>query len=257
MKAQGLSIRLLVTVVSSLPCYSAAISASVNLASGPANSITQPGTISLSATAPIGGFSATATVNWGSYSLNANANCGGTTVCGALGNADFSDSITILDKSGILRALSGISTSLDNGDGVANSHFTFGSFSAQLLSFTYLGDICPCSQAFSAGQAIKFTGGGNVNSQDSAPGDPNLGAEKNGAGVAFSFTVLDVNGQPLTGFHYTSDSDHDYGLTGGIFVAPEPTAIGCVIGGLVALVLLGGRRVRLQFAPLRSAGQVR
>jgi hypothetical protein len=80
--------------------------------------------------------------------------------------------------------------------------------------------------------------------RDFLPEDPNLGSETALADIAFSFTVLDVNGIPLTGFHYTSDSGHDYGLTGGIFVAPEPPDIGCALGGLVALILLGGKRLR-------------
>jgi hypothetical protein len=246
MIAHRLSMRLLVIIVSSLPCYSAAISAEASLFTGPGGTITQPGTISFADFGPFGGFNATATVDFGAFSLEANANCGFTTVCGASAGASFSDSITILDKGGILQASPGLSNT-PLGE-ITDGWFSFGSFHGILKGPQYFGDGCPgClfQHTVSAGQALAFSGGGGVIAQDLFPEDPNQGSETDLVWERFSFTMLDANGQAISGFHYTSDSGHDYGLTGGIFVAPEPTAIGCAIGGLVALMLLGANRIRL------------
>jgi hypothetical protein len=228
---------LLVTLLS-VPCHAAAISASAELDSGPTQSITQPGSLSLFANAPIGVYSIMATVGWGSYDLEGNANCGGTTVCNSSGAAGFSDSITILDASGILRANSGINAS--RFEGLANSQFSFGSFHGWLLFPTYLGDMCPCLQPFGAGQAVAFSGMGRVIADDIAPMDPQNGSDTAISLLGFTFSVLNAQGQPMSGFHYTSESGHDYGLIGGTFVAPvqspEPARYG--VGGLVVLAYI-------------------
>ena len=236
--------RLLLLTLLSVPCHAAAISASAELDSGPTQSITQPGSLSLSANAPIGFYNIMVTVGWGSYDLEGNANCGGTTVCNSSGNAGFSDSITILDASGILRANTGISAS--RFEGFANTQFSFGSFHGQLFFPNYSGDICPCLQPFGAGQAVAFSGMGEVIARDVDPMDPNTGSDTAISLLGFSFSVLNPQGQPFSGFHYTSESGHDYGITGGIFVAPEPAGYG--VGGLVALVCIGrfiGKRINL------------
>jgi hypothetical protein len=229
---------LLLLTLLSVPGYAAAISASAQLDAGSTQSITQPGSLSLSANAPIGGYSIMVTVGWGSYDLEGNANCGGTTVCDSTGNASFSDSITILDASGILRANSGINAS--RFEGLANSQFSFGSFHGSLLFPQYLGDICPCLQPFGAGQAVAFSGMGEAIARDVNPEDPNSGSDTAISQLGFTFSVLNAQGQLISGFHYTSESGHDYGLAGGTFIAPIPEPAGYGVGGLVVLALISG-----------------
>jgi hypothetical protein len=56
--------------------------------------------------------------------------------------------------------------------------------------------------------------------------------------VVFSFSVLDVNGQPLSGFKYTSDSGTNYNIPGAVFVTPEPATVSLTITSLLAILLL-------------------
>jgi hypothetical protein len=220
----------LLVLLSVMPCCAASISVSISLDTGTTSGLTQPGNIALAALTPTDSFNVTATVDFGSYDLEANANCGNTTVCGSAGSVSFADSITILDASGIIQANTGIATA--HFEGLANSGFSFGAFHGQLLGSTYFGDICPCSQAFIAGQTIAFSGAGDVMAHDVAPLDPALGSDTDIAKLKFSFTVLGA-----TGFHYTSESGRDYGIAGGVFVAPVPVPEPEY--GVLAVLLMG------------------
>lgn len=213
------------------------------------NAISQPGTVTSSMTATIGGAQAEATVDFGSASVNTYSNCGNAPACSAEAFASFSDGITILDAWGFLQASPWLGAVQAYGDGDASSSFTFGSASGVFLT-GYFGTpclfgipACTFQQAFYPGVKIGFSGSAYALASDYSPRDPFDGSESDWAQMRFTFAVLDSNGQPLSAFHYTSDSGHDYGLMGGAFVAtPEPSTAILIAGSLWVLLSIG--RVR-------------
>jgi hypothetical protein len=120
------------------------------------NTVGQPGTVSASGTAPVGGYHSTATVNFGSIFSSADANCGGTNLCGADANASFTDVITVLDTDGILQASPGVLAVAFSGDGIADSHFRFGSFAGGFTGNQYFGAGCPCQKPSLLAWACRF-----------------------------------------------------------------------------------------------------
>jgi hypothetical protein len=231
--------------------HAATIGASVSTANQNGTAITQPGTITSSMTAPIGGAQAEATVDFGSIYVFDNSNCGNASNCSAESYASFSDVLTILDASGFLQARPQLGAVRAFGDGDASSSFTFGSASGFFLD-RYFGSpclpaiaSCTLQQVFTPGARIQLSGSASATASDFNPRDPNDGSETDWAQMGFIFAALDNNGQPLTGFHYTSDSGHDYQLSGGTFVAnPEPATLFVMASGLSIFLWLR-RRSRL------------
>jgi len=199
----------------------------------PSNSIGYAGNISYSTA---GGVSE-ATVKFGSAFARAYSNCpSGSTYCGANAIASFSDAITILDADGILQANVQLLAFVSFADGFAASQFTFGSLS-RYSQGSFL-------QHFTAGNGLAFSGSVSVFASDFAPWDPIVGSEDDRAHLTVDFSVLNSNGQPLSGFRYSSDSGTDYKLAGGVFVAPEPTTMMFVPVGFLLMVLFGARQRR-------------
>ena len=79
---------------------------------------------------------------------------------------------------------------------------------------------------------------------DYAPSDTQTGAEDGSAGVSLrSLMVSDANGQPLSGYTYSSASEARYPLQAGSFV-PEPTTELMALLALACIVLAGKVKAR-------------
>jgi hypothetical protein len=135
----------------------------------------------------------------------------------------FSDSITLLDSSGILSLdFFGDAFALDEGGDYVSA--TVGS--AYFDCWAFSCDEFVLSTPFAAGVPISITGNLWAEALDFAPDDPSDGAGYARALLGLnSVTALSSGGTPLVGFHYQSESNTDYGITGGIFVPSKTLAV--------------------------------
>ena len=182
----------------------ATISATATVAPGGVfQQINHPGTVS--SFAPISVIvSSTSTVAYGYLHAEAEANCGFVAFCSASAEAAFVDSITIYGTSGILQA------NVVDGASGGRTDFSFGTIFGNGGATGTTCDLqfpALCQQAFLPGAPIIISGQIILDAIDSDPQDTSFGAMFSLGMMSFSnFSVVDQQGNPITGFQYTSDS---------------------------------------------------
>jgi hypothetical protein len=143
-------------------------------------------------------------------------------------SASFQDTITILGGvgSGTLEAIGSLGFFVQPDDGPRGiTDLSFGVGTAgQFLNFA-AGDHSASFDLltpFAFGVPFNISGNASASAGDYQPNDPNVGAEYARSSVSFSsLLVFDANGQPLSGYTYSSASEARYPLQAGTFV-PEP-----------------------------------
>src|SRR6185369_7856169 len=162
------------------------------------------------------GVGATATATYGSLSADAHAGCGSASECDVSAYASFTDGLAITDASGILHIRLGLGLGAYFGDGGrADAGFTFGTLHGSLMGYQYFGDgclSCVLQIPFAADEEIPISGWLSAYAVDTQPRDPYAGADEDALYLAPTFSVTDAQGNPLVGFHYGSESGHDYGI---------------------------------------------